>query len=409
MKRSRLKNIINKSNAIKQEVGNPFDEFKKSLPIEVNDNYRLEAAWKAYGKPKDFKQAVWYGMIQPTGDQEFRLPSIGYNEETDEYEYLNKGKDNETVNKDIRVWDNDVIPFVKELKNGGYIRTFNEEKDCWTYTKNKPQEIQNEQREVIEQFQQGGKPSKKKDWNSYYEFLETLPKNLQKGNDTDTSEGYRMKLLFDNTPNLWTFEDGLNGENPIFTKEEDGYHAPSVIQLPDGHYEFLKSSNHPTFQKEIEWYNSDDAKSFREKYILRSKDDQGVPLVYYQYIPNNPQAFKQGGQMNLIPEGALHARKNNMEGAGKDFTAKGIPVMTADSKEQVAEIEKNEIVFNKEVTNFIEENYKKFYSDESSSSEKDELAIKVGKRLVKEILKNTDDRTGLIEEVANKNNLEYHK
>lgn len=409
MKRSRLKNIINKSNAIKQEVGNPFDEFKKSLPIEVNNNYRLEAAWKAYGKPVGFREAIWEGLIQPTGNDEYRLPSIGYNEETDEYEYLNKGKDNETVNKDIRVWDNDVIPFVKELKNGGYIRTFNEEKDCWTYTKNKPQETQNEQREVIEQFQQGGKSSKKKDWNSYYEFLETLPKNLQKGNDTDTLEGYRMKLLFDNTPNLWTFEDGLKGENPIFTKEEDGYHAPSVIQLPDGHYEFLKSYNHPTFQKEIEWYNSEDGKSFREKYILRSKDDQGVPLVYYQYIPNNPQAFKQGGQMNVIPEGALHAHKNHMEGAGKDFTAKGIPVMTADGKEQVAEIEKNEIVFNKEVTNFIEENYKKFYSDEVSSSEKDELAIKAGKRLVKEILKNTDDRTGLIEEVANKNNLEYNK
>jgi hypothetical protein len=37
--------------------------------------------------------------------------------------------------------------------------------------------------------------------------------------------------------------------------------------------------------------------------------------------------FKQGGQMNVIPEGALHARKNNMEGAGEDFTAKGIPVV----------------------------------------------------------------------------------
>jgi len=140
MKRSRLKNIINKSNAIKQEVGNPFDEFKKSLPIEVNDNYRLEAAWKAYGKPVGFREAIWEGLIQPLDENNYKLPSIGYNEETDEYEYLNKGKDNDTVNKDIRVWDNDVIPFVKELKNGGYIRTFNEEKDCWTYTKNKPQE-----------------------------------------------------------------------------------------------------------------------------------------------------------------------------------------------------------------------------------------------------------------------------
>ena len=401
MKKSRLKNIVNISKSISNKSIGEFDSFKDSLPNQVRDSYRLEAAWKAYGKPKDFKQAVWYGMIQPTGDQEFRLPSIGYNEETDEYEYLNKGKDNEIVNKDIRVWDNDVIPFVKELKNGGYIRTFNEEKDCWTYTKNKPQEIQNEQREVIEQFQQGGKSLKKKDWNSYYEFLETLPKNLQKGNDTDTLRGYRMKLLFDNTPNLWTFEDGLKGENPIFTKEEDGYHAPSVIQLPDGHYEFLKSYNHPTFQKEIEWYNSEDGKSFREKYILRSKDDQGVPLVYYQYIPNNPQAFRQGGQMNLIPEGALHARKNNMKLAESgDITHKGIPVVDNQGQQQ-AEIECNEIILNLTTTQKIEKFYKE-YKEEESQSKKDEIAIECGKMLAKSIIEDTDDKTDLIQEVANK-------
>ena len=401
MKKSRLKNIVNISKSISNKSIGEFDYFKDSLPNQVRDSYRLEAAWKAYGKPKDFKEAIWYGMIQPTGNQEFRLPSIGYNEETDEYEYLNKGKDNETVNKDIRVWDNDVIPFVKELKNGGYIRTFNEEKDCWMYTKNKPQESQNEQREVIEQFQQGGKSSKKKDWNSYYEFLETLPKNLQKGNDTDTSEGYRMKLLFDNTPNLWTFEDGLKGENPIFTKEEDGYHAPSVIQLPDGHYEFLKSYNHPTFQKEIEWYNSEDGKSFREKYILRSKDDQGVPLVYYQYIPNNPQAFKQGGQMNLIPEGALHARKNNMKLAESgDVTHKGIPVVDNQGQQQ-AEIECNEIILNLTTTQKIEKFYKE-YKEEESQSKKDEIAIECGKMLAKSIIEDTDDKTDLIQEVANK-------
>ena len=48
MKRSRLKNIINKSKSVsnKQEVGNPFDKFKESLPIEIDNDYRLEAAWK---------------------------------------------------------------------------------------------------------------------------------------------------------------------------------------------------------------------------------------------------------------------------------------------------------------------------------------------------------------------------
>lgn len=403
MKHSRLKNIINKSKGLSNKsVGDPFDEFKKSLPIEIDNNYRLEAAWKAYGSPKNYQEALWQGMIQPIDETNVKLPSIGYNEETDEYEYLNSGKDNETVAKDIRVWDNDVIPFVQELKQGGFIRVYDEEKNCWKYSKNKPQEAQTESGEIIEQFQKGGKSPKKKDWNSYYEFLETLPKNLQKGNDTDTPEGYRMKLLFDNTPDLWTFEDGLKGENPIFTKQEDGYHAPSVLRMPDGHYEFLKSFNHPSFKKEIEWYNSDDAKSFREQYRLKSKNDQGVPLTYYQYVPNNPQAFKQGGQMNVIPEGALHARKNEMELAKEgEVTHKGIPVVDDEGKQQ-AEIERNEIIFNKEVTEKLENYCKQFNSDDKSQSEKDEIAIKAGKLLAKQIIENTDDRTGLIEEVANK-------
>ena len=113
MQRSRLKNIIAKS---KEQLQDPFDYFKKSLPKEIDDNYRIEAAWKAYGRPKDYKAAIWEGMIQPIDENNYKLPSIGYNEEKDEYEDLNKGRENETVNRDIRVWDNDVIPFVKELK-----------------------------------------------------------------------------------------------------------------------------------------------------------------------------------------------------------------------------------------------------------------------------------------------------
>lgn len=262
MQRSRLKNIANKSKEMMKPVVGEFEQFKNSLPIEIDDNYRLEAAWKAYGKPKNYQEALWEGLVQPIDDKTFKMPSIGYNEETEEYEYLNKGKENETVNKDIRVWDNDVIPFVKELKYGGYIRIYNNEKDCWTYSKNKPQEIQNKE----------------------------------------------------------TYES-----------------------------------------QEVE-------------------------------------AFKQGGQMNVIPEGALHARKNNMEGAGEDFTHKGIPVVDNDGEQQ-AEIERNEVIFNKDLTDFIESNYKKFKSEETKNSEKDEIAIKVGKRLVKELLTNTDDRTGLISEV----------
>lgn len=106
--------------------------------------------------------------------------------------------------------------------------------------------------------------------------------------------------------------------------------------------------------------------------------------ILAEELEEEVEAFKQGG--TIIPEGALHARKNNMEGAGKDFTHKGIPVV--DNKgEQQAEIERDEIIFSKEVTSKLEQ----LMNDGS-----DKAAIEAGKLLVKEIFENTDDRTGLI-------------
>jgi hypothetical protein len=101
--------------------------------------------------------------------------------------------------------------------------------------------------------------------------------------------------------------------------------------------------------------------------------------------------------MSVIPEGALHARKNNMEGAGEDFTAKGIPVVDNEGEQQ-AEIERDEIIFRKEVTDKMEELYKKFNSEESSDK-KDEIAIEMGKIITCEITKHTQDNTGLIDKI----------
>ena len=266
-----------------QPVGSAFDKFKKSLPkdMQIGDDYRLEVAWKLYGQPQDYEHALWEGLIQPINEVEFKLPSIGYNEETDEYEYLNKGEDNETVAKDIRVWDNDVIPLVQELKLGGYVRTFNKEKDCWTYTKNFQKK--EEPTQTIEAFKEGGQMS--------------------------------------------------------------------VI----------------------------------------------------------PEAFKQGGA--VIPSGSLHAHKNHMQLASEGLiTPKGIPVISEENGEiqQQAEIEREEVIFDKQATTDIEKLYKKF-NETDKQSEKDELAIKAGKILTDIFINNTKDNTGLIEKVAEKNNLEYNK
>lgn len=102
------------------------------------------------------------------------------------------------------------------------------------------------------------------------------------------------------------------------------------------------------------------------------------------------QIFANGGAINIIPEGARHSRLNHLDEVHDDFedvTKKGIPVVTPTEDgdlEQVAEVECGEIIFSKSVTEKLEELMK----DGS-----DEAAIEAGKLLVKEIIKNTDDKT----------------
>ena len=114
------------------------------------------------------------------------------------------------------------------------------------------------------------------------------------------------------------------------------------------------------------------------------------------------EKFENGGKMNVIPDGALHARLNHLDGElGEAVTSKGIPVVTFDDGGEItqhAEIEVNEIIFNKDTTDQIE-HYFKLYKKAESEQEKNKIAIECGKFLVEEILENTDDRTGLIEEV----------
>ncbi len=104
------------------------------------------------------------------------------------------------------------------------------------------------------------------------------------------------------------------------------------------------------------------------------------------------EKFTDGGKMNVIPDGALHARLHHMDVDG--ITKKGIPVITNEDGGEIvqhAEIERDEIIFTKEVTEKLEELYKKGT---------DEAAIEAGKILAREIIENTIDNTGLMQTVS---------
>ena len=129
-------------------------------------------------------------------------------------------------------------------------------------------------------------------------------------------------------------------------------------------------------------------------------DEARVIISRWSTNSTEPKKFQLGGKMNLIPEGALHARKHNLEKINPELegqiTSKGIPVVAQGEGGviQQAEIEKEEVIFRKEFTDELERLYKQ-YQDDSS----DDIAIEAGKLICYELLKNTDDRSGLIKSI----------
>ena len=126
--------------------------------------------------------------------------------------------------------------------------------------------------------------------------------------------------------------------------------------------------------------------------VMNSKN--GAKLYNLQeakrILSNRLQSFKQGGAVNVIPDGALHKNRHHLEDIDEKFedvTTKGIPVITEAKNGDIiqqAEVEKEEIIFNLEVTKKLEELMEKGT---------DEAAIEAGKLLTEEILRNTIDNT----------------
>ena len=217
--------------------------------------------------------------------------------------------------------------------------------------------------------------------NKFETFRKTLPQSLQ-----DTVY-YRLETLwnlggkpnnFEAAKKLGLFED-VNGE----------YHAPSVIRDSKvDEYIFLKVPSHPSVNKELDWYDSADAAEFRKKYEINKSGE------VWKYVPKKEkekERFSNGGKMNVIPEGALHAHKHNLDDVS-DITKKGIPVISEEDGGvlQHAEIEREEIIFTKEVTEKLEQ-LKKIGTDEA--------AIQAGILLASEIIENTDDRANLMKTI----------
>lgn len=109
-------------------------------------------------------------------------------------------------------------------------------------------------------------------------------------------------------------------------------------------------------------------------------------------------------KMNLIPSGALHARKHNLpEEIAEQVTHKGIPVVTFEDDGKIiqhAEVEREELTLYKELTMKLEDLLNQYKNaDADADNEKNKILIKAGKLLTYEILENTQDNVNLINKI----------
>lgn len=273
-----------------------------------------------------------------------------------------------------------------------------------------------------------------KDWESIPISGKPSYQNWVKDVNPDfQNENYDLESAYNNLPydEMQRWKWATNQPNYDFYlgyKDKDGiypFHIGSVAPLQGTEdYIFLKKGTektNPELEGELNDYNnSGDFKnnynlSYEgDRYYYRKKKSQTkketpqhrnggsiIELISETTIslvdPLNVPEFQNGGSINVIPDGALHARKHNMNLDG--ITEKGIPVVSEKDNgkiEQQAEIEKEEVIFRLEVTQKLEELEKKYYSEEASQKEKDEYALEAGKLITEELLHNTKDNAGLL-------------
>lgn len=143
----------------------------------------------------------------------------------------------------------------------------------------------------------------------------------------------------------------------------------------------------------------------RVAYNHRKQHTKQEPIEYVPVI-DTIDMFQNGGQMSLLPEGALHKDKHHIEEVRDDLkgeiTHKGIPVVTiakdGQQVEQVAEIEHSEWILSADLTEKVEKLRDK-YNESDDAQEKQEFAIEAGKLIAEEMMENTDDRVGLIKQI----------
>lgn len=379
------------------KVTDPFQHYLQTLPENQRDdsNFRVRDYWEFNGRPKDFDEAVQKGMFTKEQDG-WHAYSVAENPDTGEIEFM-KSSSHPSIQKELDWYKSDDAT---EFRNQYELQ---KTEPYFKYVKRK---------ETPNKFKEGGNITKSD------ELVEINIDNILEVDINDIPIEFRGTDIEEVDPDsiLPEFKEGGNITNKTRTLDELIKYAkqqnPRFVQRMSEPIRDIDLGNGLRGTHRLSWGTTDNPneaivypKIFENEngeliydpehafdnakkgdmLIMTPEEAEIFTKGYKQGWPEFFQKFAEGGKFNIIPEGALHARKNNMNVQG--ITKKGIPVVSQSEGgeiEQQAEIEREEIIFRLEVTKKIEE---------LAKDGSDEAAIEAGKLLVKEILYNTIDNT----------------
>lgn len=408
------------------KVSDPYQSYLQTLPEYQRDdsNFRVRDYWEFNGRPKDFNEAISKGMFTQYKDR-WHAKSVAENPKTGEIEYM-KSSNHPTRYMESDWYEKGLV--YDEDENGNIISTklspgVDGYDDWLNFTKNYELQktepywkyVKRKGTDQPQSFKEGGNLTNQLvelDFNSISDEFRgideidinnislefrgidevnldsILPEFKEGGNLTKKSRTLEELIEYAKQQNPRFVQrmsepikdidlgDGKRGTHKLSYGEVDGRTIvyPEIFEGEDGELIFDPENaiKHALDNKDFLEMSPEEAELF-----TADNYKQGWPEFFQKYL--------QGGKFNLIPEGALHARKHNIDVEG--ITKKGIPVVSEspDGKlEQQAEIEREEIILRLEVTKKIEE---------LAKDGSDEAAIEAGKLLVKEILYNTVDNT----------------
>ena len=389
-------------------IANPFEVYLQSLPQAQRDstNFRVRDYWEYNGRPRNFDEARKKGMFEWKEDFDESGKPLGWswhaftvakNPNADEYDFM-KSPSHPTVQKEIDWYNSDagsefrreyelqkVQPYYKYVKRKAPYKDVPVHKGGGSIIElvSLPTEILLVDPTEIPEFQEGGQISKKS--RTLQELIEYAKKENPRFIQRMSEPPRGIDFIDDNGNQVreshymeWSTDD--NGNAIVYPRIQEVDKELKFFNGPEAYKRAVENRNYLIMTPE-------EAKIF-------FAEDPKYGTAYKSGWPRFFNRFQQGGSINVIPDGALHARKHNMDMEG--ITKKGIPVVAENkdgSVEQQAEIEKEEIIFRLEVTKKLEELEKRFYNEETSKEEKDQLALEAGKLLAEEILHNTIDNT----------------